>query len=104
VIAAAPQFQGTQAQLESLVRTADDMRISLGETLPDAARLLAKAMGGPAAAIQDMADRRLKGFNQQLADAARLQQQAGDKADAFSTFLDAMWVWTAGAAENLTPL
>jgi len=103
VIAAAPQFQGTQAQLEALVRTAEDMRITLGETLPDAARLLAKAMGDPAAVIQDMTDRRLKGFNQQLADAARLQQQAGDKAGAFSTFLNAMQVSTAGAAENLTP-
>ncbi len=103
LIAAAPQFQGTQAQLESLIRTAEAMRITLGETLPDAARLLAKAMGDPAAVIQDMADRRLKGFNQQLADAARLQQQAGDKAGAFSTFLQAMRVSTAGAAENLTP-
>ncbi len=103
VIAAAPQFQGTQAQLEALVRTAEDMHITLGETLPDAARLLAKAMGDPAAVIQDMTDRRLKGFNQQLADAARLQQQAGDKAGAFSTFLNAMRVSTAGAAENLTP-
>ncbi|MGE4043593.1 MAG: phage tail length tape measure family protein [Acetobacteraceae bacterium] len=103
VIVAAPQFQGTQAQLESLVRTAEDMRIMLGETLPDAARLLSKAMGDPAAVIQDMADRRLKGFNQQLADAVRLQQQAGDKAGAFSTFLQAMRLSTAGAAENLTP-
>jgi soluble lytic murein transglycosylase-like protein len=103
VLAAVPQFQGTQVQLESLVRTAEDMRITLGETLPDAARLLAKAMGDPAAVIQDMTDRRLKGFNQQLADAARLQQQAGDKAGAFSIFLNAMRVSTAGAAENLTP-
>jgi len=103
LIAAAPQFQGTQIQLETLVRTAEDMRITLGETLPDAARLLAKAMGDPAAVIQDMTDRRLKGFNQQLADAARLQQQAGDKAGTFSTFLNAMRVSTAGAAENLTP-
>jgi soluble lytic murein transglycosylase-like protein len=103
LIAAAPQFQGTQAQLEALVRTAEDMRITLGETLPDAARLLAKAMGDPAAVIQDMTDRRLKGFNQQLVDAARLQQQAGDKAGTFSTFLNAIRVSTAGAAENLTP-
>ena len=104
LIAAAPQFQGTQAQMEALVRVAENMAITLGETLPDAAKLMAKAMGDPAAVIQDMTDRRLKGFNQQLADAVKLQQQAGDKAGAFGLFLDAMKVSTHGAAENLTPL
>ena len=35
LIAAAPQFQGSQALLEALVRAADDVAITLGEKLPD---------------------------------------------------------------------
>lgn len=100
-----PGFQGTQAQLEALIKTANDLAITLGTKLPDEGKRMAQAINDPAAAMQKLLDENhLKGINQALIDQAKLLEQSGRNAEAFQLYLDAVRRSVAGATQNVTPL
>ncbi len=104
-IAAAPQFQGSQAQLESLIRTAGDLATVLGETLPESAKKFAAAMADPGKMAGELAQKHFRGMSAALADQIKLQAQAGDTAGAFARVLDVVKAATKGASDDaLTPL
>lgn len=103
-IVSAPNFQGTQLQLQGLVKTAKDLATEMGITVPEAAKQLASALQDPGAEAQKLADIHFLGMTQALANSIKLQAQAGDAAGAFARELAIVEANTKGASENLTPL
>ncbi len=105
VIASAPNYSGSQAQLESLIKTAGDLSLMLGGTAADAAKKLAVALQDPAKAAADLANEHFPGMSQALAYSIKLQADAGDKAGAFARELAVLQVGTKHITDDgLTPL
>lgn len=103
--ASQPSFSGTTQQLEQLVKIAGDAATMLGVTLPDEAKVLTGAMGDPAKAVQEMADKRLFGFNQAMATAIERMANGGDRAGAFGAIMTQVATSTHDAAtKGATPL
>jgi len=97
--AAQPAFQGSQAQLQNLVRTAGDLSVALGVTLPAAAEELARAISHPA----EVADQLAKQFGgtipQATVDMIKSLAAGGDNARAFAEIMGIVQGKTKGAAE-----
>ena len=105
VIASAPNYSGSQAQLESLIKTAGDLSLMLGGTAADAAKKLAVALQDPAKAAADLANEHFPGMSQALAYSIKLQADAGDKAGAFARELAVLQAGTKHVTDDgLTPL
>lgn len=102
-IGSAKEFQGTQAQLEALIVTADQLGIRLGTDLPTEAKEMAKALSDPAAVAKDLQGK-LKGFDSELLSVVTHLQASGDKAGAFQKVLDAMRAAAGNVTREVTPL
>ena len=97
-IGGVPNFVGSQQQLESLIRTAGDLATVWGQTLPDAAKVLAKAMQDPGAEADELAKQKFPGMTQALVDQIKSLENSGNSAAAFGKVLDALKAQTNGAA------
>lgn len=104
ILAASPSLTGGADQIERLTKLSNDLAISLGITLPEAAAKTAAAMADPAAALQKLADDRFRTVNQETATYAKRLQDAGNAAGAFAVWQAKVGAATAGASEALTPL
>lgn len=104
IIASAREFRGTRADIMALQGVAADLATTLSVTLPEAAGTLAKALSDPAAAVRELAEKDLRGFNAGLVRQVELMQAAGDKAGAYAKVLEAVARATAGAAANRSDL
>lgn len=96
--AAQPSFQGTQGQLESLIKTSADLAARLGLELPDAVAKIAPAMRDAGVFAKDM-EGKLTGFDSELTRSIALQVQAGDAAGAFNRVMGKVAESTKGAAD-----
>jgi soluble lytic murein transglycosylase-like protein len=102
--AAQPGFNGSQDQLESLVRTADDLATRLGIDVAEATAKMVAGMRSASGLAKDL-EGKLQGFDSELTRTVGLQEQAGKGAEAFGVVLGKLKAATAGAAdEALTPL
>lgn len=97
--AAQPAFQGTQAQLQNLVRTAGDLSAVLGVTLPAAAEELARAMSDPAAVAEQLAKQFGGTIPRATLDMVKSLAAGGDTARAFAVVMGLVQEKTTGAAE-----
>jgi hypothetical protein len=104
VLAASPNLTGGADQIEQLTKLSNDLAISLGITLPEAAAKTAAAMADPSAALQKLADERFRTVNQETATYAKRLQDAGNAVGAFAVWQSRVGAATAGASEALTPL
>lgn len=98
--AANKAFQGTQAQLQDLITTANDLAIVMGVTLPAEAVKMAAAMNDPGKMADELANVHFKGMNSELARSITLQAESGDKAGAYARLLDVVKASTTGAAQE----
>jgi hypothetical protein len=98
-LAANPMFQGTQQQLQSLVVTADNLAVVMGETLPAEAVKLAAAMDAPGKMADELATKNFPGMSLEMARAIDLMAQGGDKAGAYAMLLNVVQNATDGAAK-----
>jgi len=102
-IAATPQFSGSQAGLEAMVRLSADVAKGLGIDIPAAAEKLAQALKSPAQAAQELADGGFKTMNEELLRSVERLENQGKKAEASRLVLDAYNRALAGAAQNVSP-
>lgn len=93
------------SQLDRLAHDARDVATVLGETVPDAAKMMASALRDPTKAAQDLAQNGLLGVNQSLVLQIEHLQESGHQMEAFNTFLGQLEHAAAGAHDQgLTPL
>ena len=97
--AAQPAFQGSQAQLSNLVRTAGDLATVLGVTLPAAAEELARAISDPAAVAEQLGKQFGGTIPQATLDMIKSLAAGGDTARAFAVVMGVVQDKTLGAAE-----
>src|SRR6187402_724395 len=100
----APGFNSTTMDLQALIKVADNAAISLGLTVPEAAKKLAGAILDVGPLAQELADKHLYGMNQTLADSIKLQVASGDAAGAYAKVLDIVTQKTVGGAQPATDL
>jgi hypothetical protein len=93
-----PQFRGSDAEVERMVKTAKDLDAVFGKS-GEGAKHLAEAMKEPAKVAKQLADEGWPGMSQALAEAIRIQEMAGDKAGAFARALAVMEQHAKGARE-----
>lgn len=93
------------SQLDRLAHDARDVATVLGETVPDAAKMMATALRDPTRAAQDLAQNGLLGVNQSLVLQIEHLQESGHQMEAFNVFLGQLEHAAAGAHDQgLTPL
>lgn len=97
--AAAPNFHGTQAQLEALIKSAHDLAVVMGVTLPVEAKELAAAMQDPGAEADKLAKEHFPGFTQALAETIKQMQASGETGKAFGIVMDTIRDHVDGAAD-----
>jgi trimeric autotransporter adhesin len=95
---AAPNFNGSQQQIESLIRVEGDLSVVMGTTLPESAKLMATAMIDPGKEADDLAKIHFPGMSQALADTIKSMADSGDKSGAFGLILDDLRTHVSGMA------
>ena len=100
----APQFHGSQKDLEALTKAANDLAMSLGTSLPEEAKALAGAMKDAGQEAQILSDKGFRPFDQTLVDHIKLLVESGDRTRAFAEFMVALQKAVGGATERVTPL
>lgn len=103
-IAANSNFKGTSQQLADLVRQAQNLALVMGKTVPEAAKLLARAMSEPGAVAQELAKQDFPGFTQAVAESIRNMELAGDKAGAYAKAQELIQRQSDGASTQTTKL
>lgn len=104
-IASVPNFAGTQAQLQDLIRTSADLAAVMGKTTPEAAATLAKALKDPGAVAKQLADDSFPGMTNAMARTIERMANAGDTVGAFNRTLGVIKGATEDARnQGLTPL
>lgn len=98
-IVARPEFVGSQGDLESLIRTAENLAARLGIDATDAAKKLAGGMRDAAGLAREF-EGRLVGFDTELTRSVDLQARAGRSAEAYGVVLDKLKTATDGAADQ----
>jgi hypothetical protein len=105
IIAGQRNFQGDQAEIQSLIRLSADLARVMGVDVTQAAeQFVAKAIRDPAAAAREASAGGLLGFNDSLRRQIELLAAAGDKGTATRLVLEQLGRASAGAAQELTPL
>ena len=97
--AAQPNFAGGRAELETLLRIADDVAARLGLAFPEAAAKMAAGMRDATVLARDL-EGQLTGFNAEMTRSIALQVRAGDAAGAYDRILRRVADATKGAAEQ----
>lgn len=103
-IAAAPNFNGTQQQLEALIITSNRLATVMGVTAAQGAEELAKAMQDPGAEAEALATKHFPGMTQALADSIKQMSASGDITDAFNKVLAVLQTTTGHVTDAQTPL
>jgi hypothetical protein len=105
VIAGAQNFHGTQQDLESLIKTAGDLAIVMGQKVPVAAKALAEALDDPAKVAKTLAEANFPGMTNAIADTIRRMEDMGQGAEATRLALDTIKQAVDDAREqSMTPL
>ena len=99
-LAAQARFHGTQAQLQDLITTANDLASVMGVTLPAEAKKLAAAIDEPGKAAEELANVHFRGMTFAIADTISRMQAAGDTSGAYAKYLDIVKAATTGAAQE----
>lgn len=97
-------FRGAAGEMEELIRTAGDLAVVTGKSLPEAAGDLAQALADPAAAAKRLADQSFPGMSQSMAYSIKLMADAGDQAGAQARQLEVLRNGIRGASDAATPL
>jgi Phage tail lysozyme/Prophage tail length tape measure protein len=97
LVAATPGFQGTQQQIEDIVKAFNDLSIAQGKAKLDTEQL-GRALKDPIGFLTSM-DPLLKNVNSNMVETAKLMAAGGDKAGAFALALKAV----QEAARNRAP-
>lgn len=87
-LAAVPDYSGSTAQLQDLIRLSADVAKGFGEDVPKAAERLAAGLQNPTVAAKKLADDGFAGMNQAQARAIELMQMSGNLAGAQSALVD----------------
>lgn len=103
-IAAAPNFNGTQQQLQTLIVTANQLATVLGVSAAQGAEELAKALQDPGTEAEALATKHFPGMTQTLADNIKQMSNSGDVADAFNKVLAVLQTTTSHVTDAQTPL
>ncbi len=98
--AAQPNFSGGQAEIERMLRLADDLAARLGIAFPEAVAKMAPAWRDASALARDL-EGRLIGFNSELTRSIELQVRSGDAAGASARLFDRLKQATGGASEQI---
>jgi hypothetical protein len=98
-IGAVPNYAGSTEQTVALVRVSNDLAVVLGVTLPEAAKVLSRAMMEPGAEAERLAKEHFPGMTQAAADVIKRMADSGDKAGAFGKVLENLRDRIDGAAE-----
>ena len=104
IIAANPNFTGTQAQLQSLIVLGADLARVMATDVPSGEKLLANAMSDAGKVAQDLASQHIAGLNQSLVDQIKNMTSAGNNAQAFGVLVDALKGKFDGASKAGSPL
>ena len=103
-IAGTFNFEGTQKDIESLIKLSGDLAVVWGTTVPDAAKFLSKAMEDPAKAAQELAEKHFPGMNAALVRNIERMQDSGHAADAYAQVLRVLEGVNGAAVDSMTPL
>ena len=104
ILEATRNYAANDEQLKLLITDSVALSKVMGTDVPAAAKALAAAINDPTQAAQDFANKGFVGFNAQLVAAIKNLSDSGDKAGAFTTFMNALSPSIANVTTRLTPI
>jgi hypothetical protein len=103
IIASAPSFEGSQKDIEALIKLSGDLAVVWGVTVPEAAKTLAAAMDEPSKVAQDLAKKHFPGMDQELAHTIERLENTGHAADAYAKVLEVLKTVQGATTDAMTP-